>query len=76
MFRDPSLLVKQILPKEKLQCFGVRLFIIFWTSKYLVLFEVNFLLKRISLLSKSVFLTTLGCFNLSTKFSAVNLLNS
>ena len=35
-----------------------------------------FLLKLVSLLSKSVFVTQLAYFNLAVKFSAINLLNS
>ena len=46
------------------------------SSDYLVLFQVIFLLKLISLLSKSVLLTKLACFNLATVFSAVNFLSS
>ena len=50
--------------------------VFFLTSKCFVLFEIIFLLKFISLLSKSVFLTESVCFYLAAKFSAVNLLNS
>ena len=45
-------------------------------SEYFVSFEVIFHLKFFSFLSKSVLLTILTCFNLTVKFSAVNLLNS
>ena len=41
-----------------------------------VLFEVIRLLKLVSLLSKSVLVTKLSCFNLAVKFPAFNLLNS
>ena len=40
-----------------------------------ILFEVIGLLKFVSLLSKSVLIPKLACFNLAVKFSAVNLLN-
>ena len=38
--------------------------------------RVNFLLRLISLLSKSVIVTKLACANLAAKFPAVSLLNS
>ena len=75
MFWGPSLLVKYILFKGKLS-FVLRLISFFIISKCSVLFEVIFLLKLISLLSKPVFLTKLTCDNLSANFSVVNLLNS
>ena len=53
-------------------------YLAFWTSKYLVLFEVIFLLKFISLYTLVyylVLLTKLTCVNLAVKFSAANLLN-
>ena len=40
-----------------------------------VLFEVIFLLKLVSLESKSVFVTKFACANLALKFSVVTLLN-
>ena len=45
-------------------------------SKCFVLFELIFLLRLISLVSKSVFVTKFACPNLARKFSAVNLFNS
>ena len=75
MFWGPSLLVKYILFKGKLS-FVLRLISFFIISKCSVLFEVIFLLKLISLLSKPVFLTKLTCDNLSANFYVVNLLNS
>ena len=49
----------------------MRLLNFFCTSKYLVLFDVIFLLKLVSLLSKSVLLTKLAYFNLAIKFPTV-----
>ena len=46
------------------------------SSKCLILFELIFLLRLISLLSKSDFVTKFACANLEAKTSAVNLLNS
>ena len=48
----------------------------FSASRCLVLFEVIRLLKLVSLLSNSVLVTKLTCFNLAAKFSDVILLNS
>ena len=63
--------------REIIICFSKTIYLlIYWTSNCFVLFEVIFLLKLISLLSKSVLVTKLACFNLVTKFSAVNLSNS
>ena len=45
-------------------------------GNHFVLFEVIFLLRLDSLLSKSVFITKFACANLAAKFSAVSLLNS
>ena len=45
-------------------------------SKFFVLFEVIFLLRFESLLSKYVFVIKSACANLAAKFSAVGLLNS
>ena len=42
----------------------------------LLLFELVFLLRLVSLVSKSVFVEKLACANLAEKISAVNLLNS
>ena len=60
--------------RKKLHSFVVRLFSFFTTSKYFVLLEVIFLLKLISLLSKSVLPAKLACVKLAAKFSAANLL--
>ena len=60
------------------------LFYSFSTSTCFVLFEITFLFKYYSLLSKPVFFTNLAksfflsksaCANLAVKFSAVNVLN-
>ena len=67
---------KIILPKKKIQSFAIRLFSFSWTSKSFVLFEVNRLLKLISLLSKSVLFTKSACFDMAAKFSTIGLLNS
>ena len=48
----------------------------FPTSKCSVLFESIFLLRLISLVSKSVFVTKFARDNLASKTSDVNLLNS
>ena len=47
----------------------------FLTSKCFVLFELIFLLRLVSLVSKSVFAIRFNCTNLAAKISAVNLLN-
>ena len=49
---------------------------LFEVLKSFILFEVIFVFKLISLLSKLVLLGKRVCFNLKAKFVAVNLLNS
>ena len=48
----------------------------FSTITWIVLFELIFLLRLISLSSKSVFVIKFACANLAAKLSTVNLLNS
>ena len=48
----------------------------FSTTKCFVLFELIFILRFDSLLSKSVFVTKFACVNLAAKVTAVSLLNS
>ena len=48
----------------------------FSTSRCFVLFELIFLLRLFSVVSKSVFVTKSACANLPVKFSVVSLLNS
>ena len=47
----------------------------FLTSKCFVLFELTFLLRLVSLVSKSVFAIRFTCTDLAAKISAVNVLN-
>ena len=71
-----TLLAKYVLPKKKLYSLAIMLFSFFWNSKCFALFAVICLLKLVILLSKSVLITKLDCFDLAVKFSAVNLLYS
>ena len=71
-----TLLVKYVLPKKKLYSLAIMLFSFFWNSKCFALFAVICLLKLVILLSKSVLITKLDCFDIAVKFSAVNLLYS
>ena len=56
------------------------MFVVFFSSfstiTWIVLFELIFLLRLISLSSKSVFVIKFACANLAAKLSTVNLLNS
>ena len=59
---------KITLPKKKKKSFVIRLFSFYCIFKSFVLFDVIRLLKLV--------FTKSACFNISAKFSAVNLLNS
>ena len=62
--------------KNRMKKISVIFLNAFSTSACFVLFELIFLLRLISLLSKPVFVSKCACANIAAKFYVVSLLNS